>query len=66
METNNQTRSKVSKPNKLHAEKKLLGTIVYFPMQLIARWLKSLVLEEKSLQGCLRSMILLAAVATLS
>lgn len=41
MEINNQTRSKVSKPNKLDAEKKLLGNIRYFPMQLIERWLRS-------------------------
>lgn len=50
MEINNQTRSKVSKPNKLGVEKKLLGNTRYFPMQLIERWLTSFV-------GCLRSVI---------
>jgi len=47
MEISNQARSKMSKPNKLHAEKKLLGNIRYFPKQLIARWCKSLGLQKE-------------------
>lgn len=50
VEINNQTRSKVSKPNKLGAEKKLSVNIRYFPMQLIERWLTSFA-------ECLRSVI---------
>ena len=51
METNTQARTKVSKPNKLRAAKKLLGNIRYFPMQLVARWLKSLPLWREILAG---------------
>lgn len=54
MEINNQTRSKVSKLSKLGAEKKLLGNIRYFPMQLIERWLRSFagVSQEHDLLSC--------------
>lgn len=51
MEISNQARSKVSEPNKLHAEKKMLGNIRYFPKQLIARWCKSLALQKEILAG---------------
>lgn len=51
METSNQARSKVSKPNKLHAVKKLLGNIWYFPIRLIARWRKRLALWREILAG---------------
>lgn len=51
MEISNQARSKVSKPNKLHAEKKMLGNIRYFPKQLVARWHKSPALQKEILAG---------------